>query len=259
MTGLTQTDRLAPFFDRLRVALSRILMLDYDGTVAPFQTDRDRAFPYPGVPALLDRIMSSGTRVVFVTGRPVREVLLLSGLRRQPEVWGSHGLERLKPDGSYSLDKVSPEQEAGLQEARESLRAHGLKNRMELKPGAVALHWRGLETQQIDQLRSTVRRLWDPLERAYQLDLLGFDGGLELRVRGKGKAKAVAAILGETDPDAVVAYLGDDRTDEDAFRALRGRGLTVLVQTQPRPTLAEMQLHPPQELIQFFKDWLAAS
>ncbi|HXY09087.1 MAG TPA: trehalose-phosphatase [Terriglobales bacterium] len=259
MTGVTQTDRLAPFFDRLRVAPSRILLLDYDGTLAPFQIDRDRAFPYPGVPALIDRIMASGTRVVFVTGRPVREVLLLSGLRRQPEVWGSHGLERLKPDGSYSVDKVTPDQEAGLQQAREGLRLHGLKNRMELKPGAVALHWRGLAPQQIDELRATVGELWYPLEKSYQLDLLAFDGGLELRVRGNDKAKAVAAILGESDPDSVVAYLGDDRTDEDAFRALQGKGLTVLVQTQPRPTLADIQLRPPQELIQFFKEWLAAS
>jgi trehalose-6-phosphatase len=57
----------------------------------------------------------------------------------------------------------------------------------------------------------------------------------------------------------VIAYLGDDRTDEDAFHALRGRGLTVLVRDQPRPTLAEVQLRPPQELIQFFRDWLAAA
>jgi len=259
MTAVTQTDRMASFFDRLRTASSRILLLDYDGTLAPFQIDRDRAFPYPGVPALIDRIMAGGTRVVFVTGRPVREVLLLSGLRRQPEVWGSHGLERLKPDGSYSVEKVSPEQEVGLHQARESLRLQGLKNRMELKPGGVALHWRGLEPQEIERLRDTVRQLWYPLEKSYALDLLAFDGGLELRVQGKDKSKAVAAILGESDPDAVIAYLGDDRTDEDAFRALRGRGLTVLVREQDRPTLADIQLRPPQELMQFFQEWLAAS
>ncbi len=259
MTGAIHTDRLSAFFDRLRSAPSRVLFLDYDGTLAPFQIDRDRAFPYPGVPVLIDRIMENGTRVVFVTGRPVREVLLLSGLRRQPEVWGSHGLERLKPDGSYSVEKVSTEQEAGLTQAQERLRSQGLKNRMELKPGAVALHWRGLEPQEIDKLSDTVRHLWYPLVRQYPLDLLAFDGGLELRVRGKDKSQAVAAILGESNPDSVIAYLGDDRTDEDAFHALRGRGLTVLVRDQPRPTLAEVQLRPPQELIQFFSEWLAAS
>jgi trehalose 6-phosphate phosphatase len=259
MTGVTQTDRLATFFDRLREASSRILLLDYDGTLAPFQIDRDRAFPYPGIPSLIDRIMASGTRVVFVTGRPVREVLLLSGLRRQPEVWGSHGLERLQPDGSYSVEKISPEQEAGLHQAREHLRIQGLKSRMELKPGAVALHWRGLEPPQIDRLRDAVRQLWYPLEKSYQLDLLPFDGGVEIRVRGKDKSKAVAAILGDSESDTVIAYLGDDRTDEDAFRALRGRGLTVLVRDEPRPTLADIQLRPPEELMHFFREWLAAS
>jgi trehalose 6-phosphate phosphatase len=36
--------------------------------------------------------MRKNTRVVLISGRPVREILLLSGISPQPEVWGSHGL-----------------------------------------------------------------------------------------------------------------------------------------------------------------------
>ena len=57
-------------------------MLDYDGTLAPFVVDRTLALPYPEVPPLIVRIMAQGTRVVLISGRPVRELLLLSGSLR---------------------------------------------------------------------------------------------------------------------------------------------------------------------------------
>ena len=52
-----------------------------------------------------------------------------------------------------------------------------------------------------------------------------------------------------------MAYLGDDRTDEDAFRALRGRGLSVLVRAEPRETAADAWIRPPEELIEFLRTW----
>ncbi len=41
-------------------------------------------------------------------------------------------------------------------------------------------------------------------------------------------------ILRETEKGAVVTYLGDDITDEDAFKALKGKGLSVLVREEIR-------------------------
>jgi trehalose 6-phosphate phosphatase len=259
MTALTHADSRAAFFEQLRSASTRVLLLDYDGTLAPFQVERDRAFPYPEVPHLLDRIIATGTRVVLISGRPARELLVLSGTVAQPEIWGSHGLERLHPDGIYHADPLSPEQENGLLQAAEYLRSQELKDRMELKPGGVALHWRGLADAEAQALKSDVQQVWRELADRCSLQLLDFSGGLEIRVRGKDKGKAVEAILKETGAHAVIAYLGDDRTDEDAFRALKGRGLTVLVRDQFRPTLADIQLRPPQELIEFLRQWLTAS
>jgi trehalose 6-phosphate phosphatase len=259
MAALTYADRLTAFFEQLGSASTRILLLDYDGTLAPFRTERDRAFPYPEIPRLLGQIIASGTRVVLISGRPAYDLLRLSGIDPQPEIWGSHGLERLRPRGNYQVEPLSPEQQAGLRKALEFLRSQGLENRMERKPGGVALHWRGLAGQDVETLRGKVQQVWCELAGCSSLELLDFDGGLEIRVRGKDKGNAVAAILKESNADAVVAYLGDDQTDEDAFRVLRGRGLTVLVREQLRPTLAEIQLRPPEELIEFLQEWLSAS
>ena len=258
MKALERQDSYASFLDRLRSASARVLLLDYDGTLAPFCADRNLAFPYPEVPDLVARIMAEGTRVVLISGRPARELLLLSGIHPHPEIWGSHGLERLKPDGSYELGVLPREQQMGLLIAVTSLRSDGLERQIELKPGGVAVHWRGLTAQEIEDIKSRVLQRWIPLRDEYSLSLLDFDGGLELRVPGKDKGDAVNTVLNEIHPDSAVAYLGDDQTDEDAFLALKGKGLTALVRSQSRPTAADVWLQPPQELIQFFQEWLDA-
>jgi trehalose 6-phosphate phosphatase len=261
MAGMKVSERhvtYGPFLERLRSASARVLLLDYDGTLAPFVVDRTLALPYPEVPPLIRRIMAKGTRVVLISGRPVRELLLLSGISPQPEVWGSHGLERLMADGRYEVSSV-PAHEDYLLAAVTLLRDAGLESQAELKPGGVAVHWRGLDPARAEKLARDVPRLWKPLLDRAPVRLLEFDGGLELRVAGPGKGDAVRVILKEAGPDAAVAYLGDDQTDEDAFRALKGNGLTVLVRPRSRPTSADVWLQPPHELLQFLQEWLQAS
>jgi len=259
MGALTHADRRTLFFDQIRSAPYRVLLLDYDGTLAPFHIERDRAVPYREVPELLGRIIASGTRVVLISGRPARELRQLCGIHPQPEIWGSHGTERLLPDGTYHLQELAPEQRNGLREAERFLRQEGLEDRIEVKPTAVALHWRGLTKTEVEQLKSRVQPVWRDLTGRNSLELMEFDGGLEVRAQGEDKGKAVVAILRECNPNAAIAYLGDDRTDEDAFRALQGRGLTVLVRERDRPTSAEIHLRPPGELIEFLREWLASS
>jgi len=94
-----------------------------------------------------------------------------------------------------------------------------------------------------------------PLTREYNLQLLEFDCGVELRVAGKNKGDAVREIISETGPSAVLAYLGDDFTDEDAFKILKGRGLCVLVREELRKTSADIWLKPPKELLEFLQNW----
>ena len=186
-----------PFLEQLRSAPARVLLLDYDGTLAPFCVDRTLALPYPEVPPLIVRIMSTDTRVVLISGRPVRELLLLTGILPQPEIWGSHGLERLMADGRYEVSSV-PAHKDYLLAAEVILRDAGLESQTEIKPGGVAVHWRGLDAARAERIAKEVPRLWKPLLERAPLRLLEFDGGLEVRVAGPGKGDAVRAILGES-------------------------------------------------------------
>jgi trehalose 6-phosphate phosphatase len=259
MKALDRQITYISFLDRLRSAPTRVLLLDYDGTLAPFTVDRSLALPYPRMPALLVRIMARGTRVVLISGRPARELVLLSGIHPHPEIWGSYGLERLKPDDSYEVGTLSRQHQTGLLLAAKALRANGLEPQMEPKPGGIAVHWRGVSAPDAAEIEAKARRLWRPLLGDHSLILIDFDGGMEIRAPGRNKGDAVETILRESGRDAAIAYLGDDTTDEEAFCALRGKGLTVLAGPQSRPTAAEIWLQPPHELLRFFEEWLRAS
>src|SRR5690606_9284007 len=79
------------FFASLRASSDRALVLDYDGTLAPFHEDPAQAKPWPKAMALVAGIIAEGrTRVVIATGRWTRDLLPLLDLPKQPELWGSH-------------------------------------------------------------------------------------------------------------------------------------------------------------------------
>ena len=60
------------------------------------------------------------------------------------------------------------------------------------------------------------------------------------------------------DSSTPAAYLGDDATDEHAFQAIRGHGLSLLVRPRWRQTAAQLLLRPPEELLDFLSQWLDA-
>jgi trehalose-phosphatase len=238
-------------------ASQKALLLDYDGTLAPFQVEPDKAQPYPGIRKVLNRIMQlPDFQLIIISGRWTKDLLPLLQLEKQPEIWGSHGLERLKADGTYEVVAMDEEALGGLVAADEWIESVGLSTRCEKKPGCLALHWRGLAEEAVQEIRNRVEPKWSMLSEAWNLSLKEFDGGLELRVPARNKGDAVSTILQEVGRDTIAAYLGDDLTDEDAFEAIKGRGLGVLVREELRPTAADLWIKPPDELLVFLESWL---
>jgi trehalose 6-phosphate phosphatase len=234
-----------------------VLLLDYDGTLAPYSLDRDRAFPYPGITNLLQKIMDCGrTRVVMITGRNASDVVSLLALHPRPEVWGCHGLERLRPDGTLDLPPIEARALQALADADRWLKNQGLRDRAEFKTAAIAVHWRGADETTAAEIRRQVLLGWVPIAQSAPMELLPFDGGLEMRMRGRDKGDAVHTILSETAPNVPVAFLGDDITDERAFLALGKQGLSVLVRPEWRETAAAHWMKPPEELRVFLTRWL---
>ena len=251
-----KTCSLETFWQQLQNAQQRVLLLDYDGTLAPFRQERDKAFPYPGAREILEKIQLSGkTRLIIVSGRNIKDIISLLGLKQLPEIWGGHGFERLLPGASLQKKEISATCSLNLQKAFAWAKEHGHENNCEKKSSSLAFHWRGLEDENKQQLEEEVSIAWEPLTDGQHLQIHPFDGGLELRCAGMHKGDAIKQILEESSKNAMIAYLGDDLTDEDAFKALKGKGLSVLVRDTHRDTLADCWLTPPNELLKFLHNW----
>jgi trehalose 6-phosphate phosphatase len=259
--------KLDDFFQTFSEKANPLLLLDYDGTLAPFRVDRTKARPWTGVREAIGKIQRQGrTRIVVITGRPAKEILPL--LRGNPpvvdhpvEVWGLHGAERLHADGKRELEQAPPETQRKLDELRDHLRHNNLGGQFEDKPNAAVMHWRGASPRTAKFIETRTRELFEPLSRLPGLNLLEFEGGLELRV-GRDKGGAISKLLEETARGTPAAFLGDDYTDEAAFKALKvhahGPHLGVLMRPDLRDTDADIWLRPPAELRGFLKKWYRA-
>src|SRR5512146_1206070 len=221
MATAMKLNDMSMFFAGLAVAEKRLLLLAYAGTLAPFRTSRQKAVPCEGVRELLALLMkATSTRVIFITGRPAIELRDILPIVPAPETWGSHGLEHLRMDGSYELAEIPLEVMHLLGSIDHCLEAQGLGELIEMKPGATAVHWRGLSKSLVAAIRERLLRVWNGFQPQDLLVLAEFDGGMEFRLRLRNKGDAVKQILREVSAEAAIAYLGDDHTDEDAFKAL---------------------------------------
>lgn len=270
---------LDQLFDVRLLSRRRVLILDYDGTLAPLRAvpageargerpeSRFATAPYAGTRELLARIRSHpAARVVFVSGRPAREMADMLALSPRPEIFGVHGWEHLTRSGQLVRAIVPAQARAQLDALRAlQVRLETAGASFEDKHAAIAVHWRGRNAEQVRAIRALLAPFETPPDAPARLDGVfaqPFDGGLEVRPHGPSKASVVRSVLREESRDAVVAYFGDDLSDEEAFRALAGRGIGVRVlpagaprDAARRPTSAQLTLRAPDELHAFLGRW----
>lgn len=248
---------ITDFLSRLSKARSRALLLDYDGTLAPFTCNPAQASPYPEIPSILNCIQrETDTRLVIVTGRRASDIFRLLNLTGI-EVWGCHGIERIRADESSEIARIDARLLAAIETAGQLIACEGFSHLAERKTASIAIHWRGKEHLS-ENILQRMRHIWSVIPDRSDLRFAPFDGGIEIRVARIDKGDAVRAILHDIGPDVAMAYLGDDITDEDAFGALTRRGLNVLVREHSRPTLADAWIKPPEDLLNFLRAWISA-
>ena len=197
------------------------LLFDVDGTLAPIVRDPQTS----SVPELTRRLLIDSQMVYrligCVSGRQAKEARRIVGIGSIPYS-GNHGLELL-PRGAHE-PTVNAEAEAwtdrvhaaALHAFPELREESGL--RIEDKGPIVALHWRGLDDEAAAE--AVAEQI---AEQAKGQGLLIHRGRSVIELRApvtSNKADAVHALLDGVDVDNAL-YVGDDRTDLDAFRALR--------------------------------------
>ena len=127
--------------------------------------------------------------------------------------------------------------------------------RVERKRTGVVVHTRALDPDAARDAEARARTLFVARFSDPRLVLRPIAGGLELRLRGRDKGTALAELTAESGAGAAVVYLGDDDTDEDAFRSASDRGGWGVLVGPARPSAARARLAGPAEVALFLDDW----
>ena len=225
------------------------VFLDYDGTLTPIVERPELA------------VLSETTRSVLLRLARLLPTAIVSG-RDRIDVEGLVGLPDLIYVGGHGWD-VSPRyaplftRRPMPMETRIAQISQQLVDALAQVPGvevehkrhSVVVHVRRADVDGEERAADVVEELVSSDSRLY---VSCGKKVLEVLPRADwNKGSAVLALLGDSDRFPI--YLGDDRTDEDAFTAIRRRGLGILVSEGFRPSAARYRLRDPEEVRQFLE------
>lgn len=252
----------AQVLQRLAAAASVFCFLDYDGTLAPIAPTPNAAAPLPGSAELLRELAAiPDTRLALVTGRSVAD------LRRFLDIPGAyyvglHGAEVLEPGGELHLAREAEASRAALPALKEQLQRAlaGLPGIvLEDKGAALACHYRLATPAAAAKARQIVEACaHDHQQRGVPITVASGHEVIEVRPAGTDKGKTVCALLAAHAPVDLVIYVGDDRTDEDAFALLPADAITIRVGPAAEPTRARYRLNGPADVQRFLRAAIAA-
>ncbi|XP_027330688.1 trehalose-phosphate phosphatase A-like [Abrus precatorius] len=251
------------------------LFLDYDGTLSPIVDNPDRAFMSDNMRAAVKKVAEYFPTAI-ISGRSRDKVYEFVGVSELYYA-GSHGMDIIgplrqsvsdhHPDGIMSADKQGNEvklfQPAAeflpmIDEVRQLLIecTKDIKGAtVENNKFCVSVHYRNVDEESWDIVG---QRVYDVLKDYPRLRLTHGRKVLEVRpVIDWDKGKAVTFLLESLElndgDDLLAIYVGDDRTDEDAFKVLRevNKGCGILVSPAPRESNAIYSLRDPSEVMEF--------
>jgi alpha,alpha-trehalase len=238
-----------------------VLFLDYDGTLTPIVDHPDKA-DLPGPMKKTLATLAQHCTVAIVSGRGLADVKKRVGLDDLTYA-GSHGFEIEGPQTAPMQNEKGVAALPALDAAESDLQrrlANITGALVERKRFSIAVHYRNVAPQALQ----TVEEIVDVVHRDH--------AGLRKNAGKKifelqpdvawNKGRAVLWLMEQLNLDDdrfQPIYIGDDVTDEDAFRSLRGRGVGILVhEGEVRQTEAEYGLSTTQE-VQAFLDRLSAA
>jgi trehalose 6-phosphate phosphatase len=236
-----------------------LLLLDYDGTLAPIAPSPKLATLSPATRSVLRSLsQSSKVTVVVISGRSLLELRRLVGLPHLIYV-GNHGLEMWREGRrvAVAVQKASREAIRLIRPRLAKLAAAVPGASLEYKGLSVSLHYRLVPGDRVARLKAAFRREVLPLVRPPALTVLNGKKVIEIRPGlNWTKGHAVMRLMKRLGrPSLLPIYIGDDRTDEDAFGALT-EGLTIRVGAHRR-SKARYYVRGVREVLQFL-EWIRA-
>ncbi|MEW6658579.1 MAG: trehalose-phosphatase [Thermodesulfobacteriota bacterium] len=231
-----------------------LLFLDYDGTLVEIAPRPELARPAPQLIQVLTRLISLLSQaVVVVSGRPLadlQELLPIPGLN----YLGCHGAQGLLGGRPWNLEVPGGSKEEQEELAKQLTRnLTGLEGWwLEIKPSGFALHYRQAQPEEERRIMAVLEPWLRQVVQGGRHQVLRGKKVVEILPQGVSKGAAIRKILVLPQFSGLFpVYLGDDVTDETAFQALQGRGLTVKVGDTAAASAAPLSLANPEKVRQF--------
>jgi trehalose-phosphatase len=252
-SALEHVQKIARSGERLAV------FLDYDGTLTPIVSHPENAWLSESMRHTL-RSLAGRVPVAILSGRDLDDVrgrVHVDGIVYA----GSHGFDIAGAGGLHrelgaAYLPVLDAAEAELREALDEISG----TQLERKHFSVAAHYRNVNENDVSRVALAVEAV-----AATHRELRRIDGKKVYELLPDidwNKGKAVLWLLEtlelESRPRGIrPIFIGDDRTDEDAFCALEKRGIGILVSEQPQVTAANYWLKNPDEVECFLRELIA--
>jgi trehalose-phosphatase len=220
---------------------------DYDGTLTPIVERPEDAVLDPKTREALQRLAQRHP-VAIVSGRDLEDVRARVGIEGLHYA-GCHGFEIAGPRGNRvhgAAAAAAPQLAAAAdQVARDTHDLPGVQ--LERKRFTLAVHYRRARDADVPAVRDAVARAQ---ARHPALRVTSGKKVFELQPDVDwDKGRAVLWLIETLGlQDALPVYIGDDVTDEDAFRALAHRGVGIAVHVAPQPTAAQYTLRDTDEV-----------
>jgi alpha,alpha-trehalase len=233
------------------------IFLDYDGTLTPIVSHPEKALLSDSMRQIV-QTLAGRSPVAILSGRN------LNNLRQRVNLdtivyGGSHGFDVAGPRGLRKQVATQFLPKLDVVEGELGKQLAGIRGaRLERKRFSIATHYRNVEESEVPRVERAVREV---AARHKELRRINGKKVYELLPDvdwDKGKAALwLLDTLGVDQKKVHPIYIGDDYTDEDAFRAFHQRGAGILVSEEPRPTAASYWLKDPTEVGRFLRELAA--
>ncbi len=247
-------NRIDKILPKLKSAERLFFFFDYDGTLTPIVSHPEKANLSREQREILIAFKNNPKCLLaIVSGRSLKDIMSRVGLKGIYYV-GNHGLEIFGPGGEInylSQEEFIPE----LKKIQDRLKrkfkgTEGLF--FEDKGCILAIHYRNADPEWVPSLLITLKQE----VRGSSAPLCLSFGKMVFEIRPNinvNKGTAVLELLNQTPQARVLPlYMGDDQTDEDAFKIINRKGTTIFVGLSSNAS-AQYYVHDPFEVYQFLK------
>ncbi|MDA0739979.1 MAG: trehalose-phosphatase [Nitrospirae bacterium] len=230
-----------------------VVFLDYDGTLTPIVERPELAVLSQDMRDAL-KLLSRQCPVGIISGRDRKDVTNLVNLDSLIFA-GSHGFDIAGPEGWNLHHEVGAQFSSALDQAEADLRIRLQAisgSVIERKKNSIAVHYRLVEQDNVAEIEQTVTQVlstFPTLRRSEGKKVFEIQPRLDW-----DKGKALLWLLERLEwkkNNYYPVYIGDDLTDEDAFRVLPNTGVGIVVEEGFRFSSAQYALHNPHEVQQF--------